>query len=368
MTEHEDSDLSAEYASSVAGLEKLGTLVVNLISSSLTAANISYHSVDFRVKQAESAFRKIRHKSDRYQGVQSLTDLLGVRIITYFEDEVDAVAELIEREFEIDYDNSVDKRSKLDPDRFGYLSLHYILRFLANRSTLVEYSQFADLRFELQIRTVLQHAWAEIEHDLGYKTTKALPAHMRRRFSRVAGLLEVADAEFRALRDEAQAYDKEVQENIRTAPHELRVDQATLTEFVRTNEFVAALDSRFTAFVGFDRPAPLEERTIARIALVCQSLSIDSIGDLMTLLMDHQERVIQFGEAWDSVLREEKPGRIWAQPTQGCSLVFLASLIIAAYPPDLRLRFAEELGVADTSKWSARVRRAYELMDGQGDD
>ena len=61
-----------------------------------------------------------------------MTDLLGVRIITYFPDEVDKAAKLVEREFCVDPDNSVDKRSILDPDRFGYLSLHYVLTL--NRS------------------------------------------------------------------------------------------------------------------------------------------------------------------------------------------------------------------------------------------
>jgi putative GTP pyrophosphokinase len=81
------------------------------------------------------------------------------------------VAELIEREFVIDRDNTVDKRKQLDPDRFGYLSLHHIVQLGPTRSQLVEYSSFGGIKAEIQTRSILQHSWAEVEHDLGYKSS-----------------------------------------------------------------------------------------------------------------------------------------------------------------------------------------------------
>ena len=105
-----------------------------------------------------------------------------MRIITYFAEEVDAVAQLIEREFTIDRKNSIDKRMALDPDQFGYLSVHYIVSLAANRSQLPEYAALSGLSAEIQIRSILQHAWAEIEHDLGYKSQTAVPRDVVRQF------------------------------------------------------------------------------------------------------------------------------------------------------------------------------------------
>src|SRR5690349_10415200 len=113
------------YEATVEGLDALGNLAVNLLKSLLSSNSIRYHTIDHRVKKKESALEKLRNKSDRYFGYSSLMDLLGIRIITYFEDEVDAVAALIEKEFFVDSENSIDKRENLGSDRFGYLSVHY---------------------------------------------------------------------------------------------------------------------------------------------------------------------------------------------------------------------------------------------------
>ena len=98
-----------------------------------------------------------------------MTDITGVRVITYFADQVDEIAKVMEGEFNIDIKNSIDKRDILDPDRFGYLSLHYVIVSLSSaRCALAEYRSFSELKAEVQVRSILQHAWAEIEHDLGY--------------------------------------------------------------------------------------------------------------------------------------------------------------------------------------------------------
>lgn len=195
------ADLDDEYAQAVASLQSIRLSLEGLIQVLLEGKGIRVHSVTSRIKSKSSVKRKL----ERYAGkraLDSLTDLLGIRVITYFPDEVDAVAAVIEREFEVDNGNSVDKRAILDPDRFGYLSLHYVLQLSDRRSTLPEYQAFRHLKFELQIRSILQHTWAEIEHDLGYHSKAEVPAEARRRFARLAGLLELADSEFLGIREQ----------------------------------------------------------------------------------------------------------------------------------------------------------------------
>jgi putative GTP pyrophosphokinase len=87
-------------------------------------------------------------------------------------------------------------------ERFGYLSVHYLVPLLRQRTDLPEYRRFDGLVAEIQVRTILQHAWAEIEHDIQYKSLTTIPSGVRRRFMSLAGLLEIADREFQAVQDE----------------------------------------------------------------------------------------------------------------------------------------------------------------------
>lgn len=100
--------------------------VSSLITEILAENSFKIHSVTCRTKQRSSLSKKLAKPDRDYAALSDITDLVGIRIITHLADEVDKVAEIIIREFEVDLDKSVDKRATLDPDRFGYLSLHYI--------------------------------------------------------------------------------------------------------------------------------------------------------------------------------------------------------------------------------------------------
>jgi ppGpp synthetase/RelA/SpoT-type nucleotidyltranferase len=109
------------------------------------------------------------------------------------------------------WENTIDKRKTLSPNVFGYLSVHYVVSFDKNRLKKKAFADYKDIRFEIQIRSILQHAWAEIEHDLGYKSEIEVPDEIRRKFSRLAGLLEIADSEFISLRDISKNYALDVE-------------------------------------------------------------------------------------------------------------------------------------------------------------
>ncbi len=75
------------------------------------------------------------------------------------------------------------------------------MKLAPQRALLPEYERSADSITEIQVRTVLQHAWAEIEHDIQYKSASVIPAEIRRRFMSLAGMLEIADRESQAIQD-----------------------------------------------------------------------------------------------------------------------------------------------------------------------
>lgn len=193
------SNLVIQYQNSLSIYQQVTRQFQSVLSMLLQNQELPVHSITGRAKDIHSLAGKIHKNKNKYKSLQDITDLCGLRIITYYEDDVDRVAALIREHFSIDEENSVDKRQSLKPTEFGYASLHLIVNLPAD----TENSKPAECcKVEIQIRSLLQHAWAEIEHDLEYKNPAGTSPEIRRRFSRVASLLESADIEFKALRAE----------------------------------------------------------------------------------------------------------------------------------------------------------------------
>lgn len=190
--------------------------------------------VSHRTKEVDSLKGKFERKSGKYKSLMDITDLVGIRVICYFSDTVDAVAKALAEGFVVDTENSVDKRKTLEDNQFGYVSLHYICSL--NEGDLNEHPEFEGIKFEIQLRSVLQHAWAEIEHDLGYKSLFGVPHAITRNFSRVAGLLEIADAQFVELRDSIRSYERDVKVKISSGmAQDVPLDRVSLEAFVNLN-------------------------------------------------------------------------------------------------------------------------------------
>lgn len=184
--------------------ERFGAEVARLLTALLESSGIQISSITNRVKTRKSFEDKIKGR-DKYVTARSVTDFVGARVITFFADDVDRVASVIRNEnnFEIDARNSVDKRRALQADQFGYQSLHLVAS-LSRKRIFAENRDFEGLKIEIQVRSLLQHTWAEIEH-VYYKEERSLPASIRRRVSLLAGVLELADNEFVTVRKDAAA-------------------------------------------------------------------------------------------------------------------------------------------------------------------
>jgi hypothetical protein len=182
--------------------------------------------------------------------LDQVTDLAGVRVITYFPSDVDKIVPLIENEFKIDRPNSIDKRKTAEPSVFGYASVHLVVGFSPTRLKLAEYKQFKGLKCEIQVRTILQHAWAEIEHDIVYKSNEDIPFELRRKFASLAGLLEVADREFETLRLDEIKLRNEIQQTVQNKNLAISIDLESLTfylerfhnETIKNNQQVSRLN------------------------------------------------------------------------------------------------------------------------------
>ncbi|HUQ07565.1 MAG TPA: hypothetical protein VM261_33960 [Kofleriaceae bacterium] len=234
-------ELLAEYDRVLPLLEARGQWLRAELGAWLAAQpGLKIHSVEMRLKSRASLAQKLARPDRDYADLWEVTDLVGVRVITYFEDAVDRVAELIERRLPVDLAHSIDKRRRREPGAFGYRSLHYVCR-LAEGGGGAGVSESAELmpvraRCEVQVRTVLEHAWAEIEHDLGYKAEAAVPAPVRRRLDRLAGMLELADQEFVAIRRELDEYVGTLPRRIEVAGDDVALDQLSLAALLETSE------------------------------------------------------------------------------------------------------------------------------------
>jgi ppGpp synthetase/RelA/SpoT-type nucleotidyltranferase len=208
--------------------------VQELIITILKANSIVPHSVTCREKSVESLKEKItRSGKSYYHPLDEITDLAGVRIITYFPKDVDAIVPVLEKEFSIDKENSADKRQSNDPSAFGYASVHLVVQLSKERLALTEYMAYTDMKCEIQVRTILQHAWAEIEHDIIYKSNEEIPSQLRRKFASLAGLLEVADREFEMLRHEESKVREHISKTITSDNLDIPVDLDSVRAYLK---------------------------------------------------------------------------------------------------------------------------------------
>lgn len=294
-------DLVRTFLAEQAGYRELSLRTAELLKRLLHEQSVQFHAITHRTKSPESLAGKLGRRHKQYHDLQSITDLAGVRVTTLFASDVIRVAAIVEQEFDVDRINSIDKRKALEPDRFGYQSLHYVVRFRTDRQQLQEHSHIADRPVEIQIRSILQHAWAEIEHDLGYKFPLSVPRHIRRRFARVAGLLEVVDDEFDALRAELLSYQGSVSDRIAVALGTLAIDLPSLREAAHRSPALATLDRAIAARRGVrleeDLSGFYEEELEFEVALL-SSLGITTVRELELLATAHCNEVVLFAECY----------------------------------------------------------------------
>jgi putative GTP pyrophosphokinase len=173
----------------------------SLISEILVNTNAEVHQISARHKDLDSLREKLRDKKYSRPNRQ-LTDKVGVRVITYYQQDVAVIAKRLKEALQINARQSEDKRVHLKDPEFGYTSVHMIARLKGGWASSPEYFELRGMWFEIQIRSILEHAWAEIEHEVVYKSGISFPKTVKRRFARLAGAIELLEDEFLNLKRE----------------------------------------------------------------------------------------------------------------------------------------------------------------------
>lgn len=296
--------------------EEVEALIIKLLNQT----QVKYLQVRSRVKSEISLKNKLEKEGKGYSELKDITDLAGVRIITYYEDTVDVIGDIIRSEFKVDDLNSVDKR-KLEADRFGYKSLHFVVEFKDERLKLTELKNFTGMKVEIQIRSILQHAWAEIEHELGYKSEIQVPDEFKRDFFRVAAILETADLDFVRTRNGLEKYKQSVVKSI-NKNKVLKINKITLNTFISEDENVKRIDKRIADFLfAKTLSEPIDLYTLNKL----EFLGISTIEKLKNLIIENEEKIIELAQKWlTKKSRFVKPSILYS----GVAIFYLCYLLI----------------------------------------
>ena len=278
-----------QYHSLLPVYAKMGEVIPQKLKDFFAEAGIIVAAVEHRVKTEDSLTGKVLRKGGKYRDIFDITDLVGLRVITFYIDDVDKVASVLERLFDIDWENSVDKRKAHEIDSFGYLSLHYICRIPESTYHDPEHPEINKIRFEVQMRTVLQHAWANMNHDTGYKSGVEIPKVYLRNLSRLAGMLELVDDEFSRIRREISDYRRQVQSLVASGNlDEVPLDGDSFRSYLSIHPF-----ARLTRRIASLNQAEIQEVDLSRFLPLLKWLGLKTLGEVSNLIKDYSEAAYQ---------------------------------------------------------------------------
>ncbi|WP_321429935.1 hypothetical protein [uncultured Methanolobus sp.] len=221
-----------DYSSNRKIYAALALKIKEILQENLEDSCINYLNIEFRAKSVDSLKNKLERKikKDSSYSIDEVHDLAGIRVIAYVRSDLDLIRPIIKENFEIKVYK--DKTEDLGVEKVGYRSEHFIATLPSNRLLLPEYKKFSGLVFEIQLRTILEHSWAEIEHDRRYKYSGVLPDNLERRFSLLSAVLELADNEFDNISQSIDNYATEVLQKAKSGNFDIPIDSTSLKQYL----------------------------------------------------------------------------------------------------------------------------------------
>lgn len=270
--------LMQQYRELLPTLELLAQEANEQLRQALDKQDIYVTAIEYRVKTEHSLAGKLELKGAKYKSINDITDLVGLRVITFYTDEVDKVAAIAKRIFDIDWQESVDKRKLHQLNSFGYNSLHYICRLKTGGP-----------RFELQMRTALQHVWSTIEHDIGYKNDVKIPNEFIRQFNRLAGMLELIDDEFSRLCLVLTDYRRQVQSLVKNGHlDEVPLSADTFRSYLELHPF-----DRLNRRIAAVNQAEIYSVSQVPFLLLLESFGLKTLGDVQDFIDNNSDDAYQ---------------------------------------------------------------------------
>lgn len=264
-------------------------IVEGTLKDALKENGLLVTAVESRIKEESSLAGKLELKGLKYKDLSSITDIVGARIIAFFTDDVDKIASIVENRFEIDWDNSVDKRKMHDLDSFGYMSLHYVCRIPKSLYHDPERPEINSCRFEIQLRTTLQHMWANMSHNTGYKSGVEVPKEYLRSLNSLAGMMELADNEFSRLRTAINDYRRQVSALMMDRKFdEVSLNEDTFRSYLKLEPF-DKLNHRIAAV----NQAEIHNASLMSYLALLKDFGFKTLGDVDRLIKDYSDPAFQ---------------------------------------------------------------------------
>ncbi|MEV4207558.1 GTP pyrophosphokinase [Nocardia salmonicida] len=249
---------------------------------------INTHNIVVRLKDRKSFIEKIERKSyDDPFG--QMPDIVGARVVCRFLDDITLVDSTVREIFTVA--KVEDKTASAAPETFAYRSVHYECR-IRDDNKGPHYDSIKEITFEIQVRTILQDAWAVVEHALAYKGLSSIPPELRRDFSALVGLFHIADKSFQQLRYDVEKSERKATEVVGTTS-ERGDDSAEATNSITLDRGIvkAVLTQKFPDHDrsdDLDYSALVDELSAAKIHTLgdlSQALGLDAnqLNDLFEL-------------------------------------------------------------------------------------
>lgn len=196
------------YDSNRKHLAEAKSIYIRLINDLIRKSNIGeVTKVEGRIKDAEECIKKFHRKYQSqlevaehpYEIKDFISDLVGIRIVCLYEDQIPLVAKVLQHHFRtLDVTDKISSMESTE-DSFGYKGLHLDLALEKELAAKPKYQPFANISFEVQIRSLIQDSWSVLDHKIKYK--KSIPNDLKRRINVLSALFELADREFKEIRD-----------------------------------------------------------------------------------------------------------------------------------------------------------------------
>jgi putative GTP pyrophosphokinase len=281
-----------------------------------------------RIKRLESVEDKIRRNPDDYpdgltkRNLKRVPDLLGARLILYFVTDLPLIDRELHRCDEISISTQRPPRAYLPVDlarqlglteierhdkSSGYASIHYRCRVTGKGRSR------KSAPFELQVRTLTEDVWGEIEHILGYKPGRDTALEVKREFQILSKQLGAIDEQFALLYHRQRVHREQVTISPEDAPNAENVP-------------------RVLAEMGLT----VKQNELQGLLKVMASRGIDTIGELQ--LRGGQDRIHLISKTWQQELRRV--------PQTFDVIAILGTLPHDAHPSEVQAKTVEWASVA----------------------
>ena len=323
MDRHRIDELSINYVEKLSLYEEYSSRIRNLVEDLVERDDIEICGIDGWAKAPVELIKSLNahHNANKSDGLDSISDLVTVRVLLRFPEDVQKVEQIICSEFEVDFDRSTTSSSLEDPFRFGYPAVLYTLALLESRSSLREWQKYKDMSFRLELRTVLQEAWATISPRVSLSVDSISEKKLKRKLVRLAALLEEADEGFLSLWEEVKdvsvlvppVSEPEVTRNISVAAERTFTEDELYAFFNESENTLnkwssTAIKAGFPIFV----PSPnYLKDSFQYLHKIFRAAGIDTISEVQKFLaeLENEDRgVLQLKTIHDTF---EKESSIW---------------------------------------------------------